>query len=162
VSPFNKFKLFFWYFSRFKVAMIGYARPRLLILNEHTIVIRIPLTRRTRNHLNSMYFGALAVGADLAGGFHGFYHAGLANCSVSLAFKSFQAQFLRRPEADVYFVCNQGDVVKAMIAESKTTGKRINKSIVIKAYTHYPDQPEEVADFILELSIKVIHTHTTP
>jgi hypothetical protein len=103
-----------------------------------------------------MYFGALAVGADLAGGFHGFYHADLAGCKVSLAFKSFQAQFLRRPEADVYFVSESGELVQAMIAESKKNGERINKPIPIKAYTNYPDKPEQVADFILELSLKVL------
>ncbi len=136
--------------------MIGYVRPRLITLNEAMIVIRIPLRRRTRNHLNSMYFGALAVGADLAGGFHGFYHADLAGCKVSLAFKSFQAQFLRRPEQDVYFVCEEGELVKSMINESKTKGERINKPISIKAYTNYPHNPEEVAHFILELSLKAL------
>lgn len=153
---FNKFKFFLWCFSHFKVPMIGYTKPQLLTLNEQSIVIRIPLTRRTRNHLRSMYFGALAVGADIAGGYHGFYHADLAQCTVSLAFKSFQAQFLRRPEADVYFVSNDGEVVKEMILDSKKRGQRINKPISIKAYTHYPEQPVEVADFILELSLKVL------
>ncbi len=33
-----------------------------------------------------MYFGALAVGADLAGGMHGFYHAKHAQVKISLAF----------------------------------------------------------------------------
>jgi hypothetical protein len=103
-----------------------------------------------------MYFGALSVGADLAGGLHGFYHADLAQCKVSLAFKSFQAQFLRRPESDVYFVCTEGDTVKKMIEESQNSGERINKPINIKAYTKYMTQPEEVADFILELSLKVL------
>jgi len=156
VSLFNRFKFFLWYFSHFQVAMIGYVRPRLIHLTEKIIVIRVPLSRRTRNHLHSMYFGALAVGADLAGGFHGFYHADLAGCKVSLAFKSFQAQFLRRPEADVYFICEEGDLVKAMIAESQSTGERINKPIPIKAYTQYPDKREEVARFTLELSLKAI------
>lgn len=156
MSRLNRFKLFLWWFSHFKVAMIGYAKPKLITLNEQTLVVRLPLKRSTRNHLNSMYFGALAVGADLAGGFHGFYHADRAQCTVSLAFKSFQAQFLRRAESDVYFVCNEGELVKAMIAESKTSGERINKPINIKAYTHYLTQPEEVANFILELSLKVI------
>jgi hypothetical protein len=103
-----------------------------------------------------MYFGALAVGADLAGGFHGFYHADLAGCKVSLAFKSFQAQFLRRPESDVYFVSEEGELIKSMIAESRTSGKRINKPIPIKAYINYPEHPEEVAHFVLELSLKVL------
>ena len=103
-----------------------------------------------------MYFGALAVGADLAGGLHGFYHADLAKLKVSLAFKSFQAQFLRRPESDVYFVCTEGETVKQMIEESNASGERMNKNINIKAYTNFLSQPEEVADFILELSVKVI------
>ena len=156
MSLLTRFKFFLWYFSHFKVALIGYVRPRLLVLNDEQIVIRIPLNRRTRNHLNSMYFGALSIGADVAGGFHGFYHAEQAQCKVMLAFKSFQAQFLKRPESNVYFVCNDGAIVKAMIAESKQTGERVNKPIHIKGFTQYPNQPEAVADFILELSLKVL------
>ena len=156
MNLFTRVKLFLWYFGHFKVAMIGYLRPRLIKLTDRDVVICLPLRKRSRNHLNSMYFGALAVGADLAGGLHGFYHADQAHCTVSLTFKSFQAQFLRRPESDVYFVCTMGDTVKAMIEESKTTSARINKAINIKAYTDYLTQPEEVADFILELSLKVV------
>lgn len=156
MSMFTRFKFFLWYFGHFKVAMIGYLKPRLIKLSDEDIVVMLPLRRRSRNHLNSMYFGALAVGADLAGGLHGFYHAELAKCKVSLAFKSFQAQFLRRPESDVYFVCTEGTKVKSMIEESKISGERINKPVNIKAYTDYLSQPEEVADFILELSVKVI------
>ncbi len=152
----TRFKLFLWYFGHFKVALIGYLKPRLIKLSDNEIVIRIPLRKRSRNHLNSMYFGALAVGADLAAGLHGFYYADLAKCKVSLAFKSFQAQFLRRPESDVYFVCTAGETVKNMIAESQISGERINKPINVKAYINYLNQPEEVADFILELSVKVM------
>ena len=152
----TRYKLFLWYFGHFKVSLIGHLKPRLIKLTDQDIVVRLPLKRRSRNHLNSMYFGALAVGADLAGGLHGFYHADKAKCKVSLAFKSFQAQFLRRPETDVYFVCNEGDTVKKMIDESRLSGERINKQITIKAYTDYLTQPDEVADFTLELSVKVI------
>jgi len=155
MSHLTRFKFFLWYFGCFKVALIGYVRPRLIKLTDNDIVIRLPLRRRTRNHLNSMYFGALAVGADLAGGLHGFYHANQAKCSVSLVFKSFQAQFLRRPESDVYFVSTMGNSVKKMIEESKISGERINKPITIKAYTDYPKLEDEVAHFILELSVKV-------
>lgn len=156
MSLFTRFKFFLWYFGHFKVAMIAYVRPRLIKLTDSDIIIRLPLNRRTRNHLHSMYFGALSVGADLAGGLHGFYHADLAKCKVSLVFKSFQAQFLVRPESDVYFVSTMGETVKAMIEESKNSGQRINKPISIKAYTNYATKPEVVADFILELSVKVI------
>lgn len=155
MSPMLRFKLFFWYFCHFKVAMIGYLRPRIITLNEETIVIRLPLNRRSRNHLHSMYFGALAVGADLAGGLHGFYHAERAQSKISLVFKSFQAQFLSRPEADVYFVCNEGEQVKAMIQETSRTKERVTRPIHIDAFTGYPEQMNKVAAFILELSVKI-------
>ena len=157
MSPFTRFKLFLWHFGHFKVPLIGHLRPKLISLDDKQVVAKLALNRRSKNHLNSMYFGALAVGADLAGGLHSFYHADRAKVKTSVVFKSFQAQFLRRPESDVYFVCDMGEDVKAMIEESLRTGERINKPIKIKAFINYPSNPEEVANFILELSIKVIN-----
>ena len=37
-------------------------------LSDDKCVVKVPLKRRSRNHLRSMYFGALAAGADCAGG----------------------------------------------------------------------------------------------
>lgn len=156
MSLLTRFKFFMWYFGHFKVPLIGYLHPRLITLTDKEIVIKLRLSRHSKNHLNSMYFGALAVGADLAGGLHGFYHARQARLKVSLAFKSFQAQFIKRPESDVYFVCTMGEDVREMILESQTTGLRINRPLRITAYTNYPHQSEEVASFVLELSLRVI------
>lgn len=156
MNAFMRFKFFLWWFGHFKVPLIGYVKPQLLSLTDNDIVIKLALRRRSKNHLNSMYFGALAIGADVAGGLHGLYHARQAQVKVSLAFKSFQAQFLRRPESDVYFTCASGEVVKNMIMQSKITGERVNQLIPIHAYINYPDKPEEVANFILELSLKVL------
>lgn len=102
-----------------------------------------------------MYFGALCVGADLAGGLHGFYHAAQKQLKFSLVFKSFQAQFLRRPEADVYFICQEGTKVKAMLEESQKTRERVTQPIQIRAYTDYPGLTELVAEFVLDLSVKI-------
>ncbi len=156
LSPLTRFKFFIWSFGHFKVPLIGHLKPRLIALNEQEIVIQLKLNRRSKNHLNSMYFGALAIGADLAGGLYGFYHANRAKVNISLAFKSFQAQFLRRPESDVFFVCRKGELVKEMIIESQKSKQRMNKPIEVIAYTQYLQQPEEVAHFVLELSLKVL------
>jgi hypothetical protein len=156
MNSLTHFKFFLWYFGRFKIPLIGHLKPKLIRLDEKTIIAKLPLRRRSKNHLNSMYFGALAIGADLAGGLHSFYYTQQAKVNASMVFKSFQAQFLKRPESDVYFICEMGDEVKAMIEESQKSGERINKPIKIKAFTHYPDFPEEIADFTLELSIKVL------
>ena len=136
--------------------MIGYLRPKLLELTDEKILIRIPLNRRSKNHLGSMYFGALSVGADLAGGFHGFYHADKAGVKLSLVFKSFNAQFIKRPEDDVFFESVMGNEVADMIKKAQESGERQNKIIKITAYTGYPEHSEVVANFELELSLKVI------
>lgn len=135
---------------------MGVLRPKLLELNAQDIVVKLPLKRRSRNHLHSMYFGALAVGADIAGGLHAFYHANSKHVKASIAFKSFHADFLKRPESDVFFVSNQGKVVAGMLNESLNTGQRVNKQIPVDALINYPQNSEIVAKFTLELSVKVL------
>lgn len=154
-----RFKLFLWSFGKFQVPLIGHLKPKLISIDEQKVVIKLPLKRRSKNHLNSMYFGALAVGADLAGALHSFYFTKQNNIQASIVFKSFQANFLRRPENDVYFVCESGNKIKSMLAESKQHGQRINELIHVKAFTNYPINPEEIANFNLELSIKVLTHH---
>lgn len=152
-----RFKLFIWTFGKFKVPMIGYLKPKLIKIDDDEIIIKIKLKRRSKNHLNSMYFGALAVGADLAGGLYSFYYGRKNNVKGSVAFKSFDAKFLKRPESDVYFVCTSGKQIEAMVNESVKTKQRINQKIPVNAYINFPEQKEEVAKFMLELSIKVFN-----
>ena len=157
MKPLTRFKFMLWSFGKTKVPLIGHLKPKLIHINDEEIIIELPYCRRNKNHLNSMYFGSLAIGADLAGGFHGLYHAKQSGLQVSLAFKSFQADFIRRPESDVFFVGQMGSTVQAMIAESNKTGLRVNKNIGVEAFVHYFDaaEAEKVAQFGLELSLKV-------
>lgn len=132
--------------------MIGYVAPRLLKLDDETVEVKIRLRRRTKNHLNSMYFGALAVGADIAAGIHAFYFAEKLGTKVSFAFKSMQADFLMRGESDILFVCKEGALIRKAVEESKQSGQRINQAVVVEAI----DQSEEVvARFIMTISVKV-------
>jgi acyl-coenzyme A thioesterase PaaI-like protein len=156
MKPLTRFKWMLWSFGKTKVPLIGYVRPQLLEITDERIVIKLPCNKRNKNHLNSMYFGALSIGADLAAGFHGLYHAKQSKKNVSLAFKAFEAQFVRRPESDVYFVSEMGHVVQDMIKQTTQTKTRVNQWIDVIAYTHYPDTPEAVANFKLELSLKVL------
>ena len=50
-----------------KIPMIRFTNPKLLAIDDNSVRVKIKLRRRTKNHLNSMYFGALSVGADIAG-----------------------------------------------------------------------------------------------
>ena len=131
---------------------MGFLRPKLLIMNEETVQVKIKLRRRSKNHLKSMYFGALAVGADVAGGIHAFYFAEKHNKKVSFAFKSMNATFLKRAETDVLFVCDEGAMIEEVILESFKTQTRINQNVTVRALN---TMQEEVAIFTMEISVKV-------
>ncbi len=145
-----RWKLFL--LGKFGIPMLGFARPKLLSIDEDEVRMMIKLRRRTKNHLNSMYFGALAVGADTAAGLHAFYLSESNGIKLSLAFKAVEGQFLKRAETDVIFVCKEGKIVADCLAESSRTGERINQDLMIEAFNL---QDEVVATFKMTLSIKV-------
>lgn len=141
-----------WLLGFFKIPMLFFCRPRIIVLNEQCAKVRIRLKRRSKNHLGSMYFGALSVGADVAGGILAFYFAECYGLKISFAFKSFEAQFLQRAESDIVFVCNEGDKIKQMVEEAKLKGERINRFVEVLGQ----DKTQTiVARFQLELSVKV-------
>lgn len=141
-------------FGIFKIPLIGFVRPRIVEVTDQKLVVRIRLKRKTHNHLGSMYFGALAIGADIAGAFQAFQIADTLDRKLSIVFKDFKADFILRPEADVYFVSEAGDQIRTMVEESIKTGERVTQNIRIDAVTGYPTHPEVVAEFTLGLSIK--------
>jgi acyl-coenzyme A thioesterase PaaI-like protein len=140
-------------FSAAKIPMLFYVRPTVVALDDKRCEVRINLRRRTKNHLNSMYFGVLATGADAAGGFLAMNAINSRKLPISLIFKDFHAEFLKRPEADVHFVCEQGPEVAALVDKALTTGERQNFPLVIHA-TCPSISSEVVAKFVLTLSLK--------
>jgi hypothetical protein len=137
----------------FKIPLIGYVCPKLLEINDDSVKVKIRLRRKSRNHLKSMYFGALAVGADIAGGIHVFYYSEIMGKKISFAFKGMKADFIKRAESDVTFESNQGQVIKAGILESIETGERVNKTILVTAFD---SNNEVVATFEMISSLKVV------
>lgn len=141
-----------WLFGWVKIAMIAYCRPKIVTWNEDTVVIRIRKSRRTKNHLKSIYFGALMVGADLAAGLHAFAFTVSEKKKISLAFKSCNAQFFKRPDTDVFFEARAGALVRNMITESESKKERINAVIPVSIKDVHG---EEVARIDMELSLRV-------
>ena len=55
-------------FGMTKIPLISYCRPTVVSISDTRLEVKIKFNRRTKNHLNSMYFGVLSVGGDGAGG----------------------------------------------------------------------------------------------
>src|SRR3989338_7633803 len=107
---FHTVNLRLWSFVR--VPMLYQVCPTVEALDETHTVVSLPLRRRTRNHLNSMYIGALVCGADLASGLIAFYLMKKHKQKFSIVFKDLKGEFLKRPEARTYFHCNEGKKIQ--------------------------------------------------
>ena len=87
-----------------KFALFTTADPRLLPSTRHQSNLKSQLNKRTKNHLNSMYFGALSVGADITSGFLAMMHVKKTQQPIQLVFKDFKANFIKRAEARCSFL----------------------------------------------------------
>jgi acyl-coenzyme A thioesterase PaaI-like protein len=141
-------------FGLLKIRLLFFIRPSVVEMTESRCEIRVPLNRRTRNHLHSMYFGTLAAGADCAGGLIAMRVIQEEGNRVSLIFKDFHAEFLKRAEGDVHFVCTEGKAVRELVLKALESGQRENMPVHITATVPSKLGTEPVANFILTLSLK--------
>jgi hypothetical protein len=101
-----------------------------------------------------MYFGVLAAGADCAGGLMAMLLTQKSSKKISLIFKDFHAEFLKRPEGDVYFTCEQGAAIQKLVEDTENSTERQNLSVEIIATVPKVSASEPVARFALTLSLK--------
>ena len=141
-------------FGLTKIPMILFTSPTVHKLDEEGCVIEIKLNHRTRNHLKSMYFGALAVGADCCGGMNAMMAIRKSRSKVSLIFKDFHAEYTKRADGNVVFTTRDGRAISEGVAKADATGERINipVNIIATVPQKYGDEP--VAKFVLTLSLK--------
>ena len=154
ISQEFKTTLFLKFFGFLKVPMIYYCNPKVINISKESVEIKISLKRRTKNHVGSMYFGSLSVGADVTGAVIALDLIKKSKFKINLLFKDFKADFLKRAEGDVHFICNDGKLISEMIKETELSKKRVNKPIDITAYVPSKFKDTPVAKFILTLSLK--------
>ena len=153
ISNLTKANLYLKFFGLTKIPLLWFCRPKIINLDSNSVEIQIPLKRRTKNHLGSMYFGALSVGADITGGFLAMMCIQKSKRKVALIFKDFKADFLKRAEGDVHFRCNQGSNIVNLVEKTIKSGQRESAIVNIDAYV--PSISSDlVATFELTLSLK--------
>ena len=143
-----------WGFGLTKIPLIAFVRPSIIHIDDEGCEVRIPLNYFTKNHLGSMYFGVLSVGADVAGGLMAMEMIRRSKKKVQLVFKDYKANFLKRPEGDVHFICHDGAKIKKQLAETIKTKQRVTRPLKIIATTPKLSGDEPVAEFELGLSLK--------
>lgn len=142
-------------FGLFKIPLIFIVRPVILRLDKKSCEVKIPLNYITKNHVGSMYFGVLAVGADLAGGLLMLDAIEASGKKVNFIFKDFTADFLKLAKSDVHFICHEGKKITTAVHETIKTGKRVNSTVNLIATTPKVSGDEPIAKFTLTVSVKL-------
>ena len=156
MSKLENFKsnLFLTLYAWTKIPLIGFCAPRVIEASNERTVLKVPLNFRTRNHLGAMYFGALAIGSELSIAMLAVKQIQASGLKIDFLFKDYKAEFLRRAEGDVHFICDQAQVVVDQINEAKNSTERINRTMTAYAIVPSVSLTEKVATFELTLSVK--------
>jgi hypothetical protein len=153
----ERFKMtcFVRFYTFLKIPLIWWIRPSVIELNSQRSILKIPLTRRTRNHLRSMYFGAMAIGAEVCVAMRAVKTIIDSKKPVDFVFKDFKIEFLKRAEGDVHFIFAETQAVEELTQKAIQSGER--QSQTFHGYGIVPSlNPEEkILTFSVTLSLKL-------
>ena len=141
-------------FALVKIPLIALVRPTIVQADSEVCIIRIPLSWIVKNHLRTMYFGALCVGADMAGGLIVMNMIRQKRSRVAFLFKDFHADFVKRAEGATIFTCKDGKKLAALLEQAEASGEREEDTVEVIATVPEKLQDEPVAVFTLTISMK--------
>lgn len=141
-------------FGLTQVPLLFLVLPKVEKIDDNASHVRINLNWLTKNHLNSMYFGTLSIGADAVVAILAMNQAkAFPESKILPVFKDLKVSFLKRAETDVLFICEEGQKIKTMVQQAKDTGQRVTEPIFAKA-VNVNDHSDVYAEFVLSLSLK--------
>lgn len=142
-------------YSALRIPLLAFITPRVVELGETRSMVRVRLDLRSRNHLGVMYFGALAMGAELSIALKAIQAINDSGKRIDFIFKDFQADFLKRADGHTHFVCDEGEGVASLIAQAGEDHERHTQTF--QGFAFIPGQGSEaepVMKYKLTLSVK--------
>ena len=141
-------------YSALRIPLLGFITPKIVELSEARSVVRVRLDMRTRNHLGVMYFGALNMGAELSVALKAIQAIQQAPVKIDFIFKDYSAEFLKRADGHVHFICDAADGVRDLVLEACETSERLSRSFEGYAVVPSRSADEPVMKYRLTLSVK--------
>lgn len=139
--------------SLVKLPLLAACTPRIVEMSAQRTVVRVRLDWRTQNHLGVMYFGALAMGAELSVALKCIQAIRESKRKIDFLFKDFKADFLKRADGHVHFICEQAAEVTDLVQQAIRSGERCNGTF--EGYAIVPEHgTEPVMTYSLTLTVK--------
>ena len=101
-----------------------------------------------------MYIGVMPVGVDLVTGLTAMLKIRESKRNVILIFKDLKANFFKRAEGNVHYICNESNKIARAVDKTLQTGKRVNIPVPVVATVPEKLGDEPVAEFSITLSLK--------
>lgn len=139
--------------SLLKIPLLAFVSPKVIALTDNQSIVRVRLGWRSGNHLGVMYFGALAMGAELSVALRAVQEIQKSGQRIDFLFKDFKAEFLKRADGHVHFVCDEGQAVAQLIRQAIENPDRHEHTFKGQAFV--PSKGNDpVMTYQLTLSVK--------
>ena len=140
-------------FCLFRIPLLAFCWPKIEKIEDQIAEVSVPVNFFTRNHVRSMYFGALAMGAELSTAIRLLQRMKNEKLPLGFIFKDAKFEFLKRAESRVYFHIDQVQLVDELIKKAMATDNRVDQTISGWAYSR--SHPNEILmKYSVTLSIK--------
>lgn len=135
-----------------KIPLLAFTTPEFAEFSDERVVVKMRLDYRTKNHLNVMYFGALSMGAELSVAATCVDAIHKSGQRIDFLFKEFDAQFLKRADGHVLFVCDQAASVRELVEKACGSSERLEKEF--EGYAYVQGKNEPVMKYKVTLTMK--------
>jgi Domain of unknown function (DUF4442) len=140
-------------FCLLRIPLLAFCWPKIERIDSQVAEVSLPLNFLTRNHVRSMYFGALAMGAELSTAIRLLQRMKNEKLPLGFIFKDASFEFLKRAESHVVFHIEQVSAVDDLIKTALASEARVDKTISGWAYSR--KNPNEILmKYSVTLSIK--------
>lgn len=144
-------RILFWWTMLIKLPTLNFWGVKLVSLNFNECSTSVPYHWRTQNPFKSIYFAALAGAAELSTGALCML-AIQGNQSVSMLVINLQAEYYKKANQKITFICNQGEAIQQIISNLSETNPSNMITLVSNGYN---ENKELVAQFNISWSFKI-------
>lgn len=134
--------------------MMRYVRPRLVELTSDRATVRINVSRRSENHVKSLFLGALTAGGDCVAGLFPMKYMFETGHRTAPIVKSVSSEYYKKVKTYAHFTCTQGKELYEICNAAVASGERqeVTVHVNVTAPAEYGD--EVVARISQVMSVK--------
>jgi len=114
--------LFAW-FLLIKLPMGLLAGLKLVEATPKHAIVMVKYQYVTKNPFHSIYFGCLAMAAELASGALGLVYSMNLKPEVSMLVVRIEAEFMKKGRGRIHFICEDGEILGKAAKETRETGE---------------------------------------